>query len=131
MSTYLVDTNVLINALNGKQGHRELLRDQVAQGHRLGTCTVILAELFSGIKPADLSTIEAFASTLTWYPASPAIARRAGRLRYEYLRRGVTIGLPDLLIAATALEHGLTLLTVNRKDFPMPELALYPLEEQS
>jgi hypothetical protein len=28
---------------------------------------------------------------------------------------------------AVALTHGLTLLTDNRKDFPMPELALYAL----
>jgi predicted nucleic acid-binding protein len=33
----------------------------------------------------------------------------------------------DVTIAAVALTHGLTLLTDNRKDFPMPELALYSL----
>jgi predicted nucleic acid-binding protein len=33
----------------------------------------------------------------------------------------------DVTVAAVALTHGLTLLTDNRKDFPMPELALYSL----
>ena len=37
----------------------------------------------------------------------------------------------DMLIAATALEHSLTLVTENRKDFPMPELSLYPLPDDS
>jgi predicted nucleic acid-binding protein len=32
-----------------------------------------------------------------------------------------------MLIAATALEHGLTLITHNRKHFPMPELSFHPL----
>jgi len=35
--------------------------------------------------------------------------------------------LDDMLIAATALEHGLTLMTDNRMDFPMRELELYSL----
>jgi predicted nucleic acid-binding protein len=30
------------------------------------------------------------------------------------------------MVAATALEHGLALMTDNRKDFPIPEISLYP-----
>lgn len=41
-----------------------------------------------------------------------AIAERAGRLR-----RGSRMRTPDALIAATALEHGLALVTRNRRDF--------------
>ncbi len=126
MTTYLADTNILINALNRKRGHRELLNQFVSQGHRLGCCTVVLAELFSGIQRADLAKVEQFVSMLTWYAATPAIARRAGQLRFDYARKGVSLSLPDMLIAATALEHGLTLITENRKHFPMPELSLYP-----
>jgi predicted nucleic acid-binding protein len=127
MTTYLVDTNILINALNDKRGHRELLNQLVDRGHRLACCTVILSELFSGIKPPDLPNVEQFISLLTWYAATPAIARHAGRLRFDYARKGVALSLPDVLIAATALEHGLTLITDNRKQFPLPELSVYPL----
>ena len=127
MTTYLVDTNILINALNQKRGHRELLNQLVGQGHRLACCTVILGELFTGIKPADLGKVEQFVGLLAWYAATPAIARRAGRLRFDYARQGLSLSLLDMLIAATALEHGLTLITRNRKHFPIPELLLYPL----
>jgi len=41
-----------------------------------------------------------------------AVAERAGRIRRE-----ANVRLPDALIAATAIEHGLTLLTRNRRDF--------------
>lgn len=74
-----------------------------------------------------MSIVEAFVSILRWYPSSPDIARCGGRLRYEYAHQGVTLGLPDLLIAATALVHDLTLITANRKHFPMPELAVHSL----
>jgi predicted nucleic acid-binding protein len=32
-----------------------------------------------------------------------------------------------MMIAATALEHSLALMTGNRKDFPLPELTFDPL----
>ncbi len=126
MKIYLVDTNILINALSRKRGHRELLHQFVAQGHPLACCAVVTAELFSSIKPPDLPNVEQFVSMLTWYPATPKIARLAGRLRFDYAQEGISLSLPDTLIAATALEHGLTLITENRKHFPMPELSLYP-----
>jgi len=131
MTTYLVDTNILINALNHKRGHREVLNGLVSQGNRLACCTVILGELFTGVKPADLEKVEDFVSLLAWYTATPSIARRAGRLRFEYARKGVSLSLLDTLIAATALEHSLTLVTENQKDFPVPELSVYPLPGQS
>ena len=51
----------------------------------------------------------------------------AGEFQCDYFRKGATLNLADVTIAAVALTHGLTLLTENRKDFPMPELALCSL----
>ena len=48
-------------------------------------------------------------------------------LQNRWRKKGHTLSLPDVTIAAVALTHGLTLLTDNRKDFPMAELALYSL----
>ncbi len=42
-------------------------------------------------------------------------------------KKGRTLGVVDLIIAATALAHKLVLMTDNRKDFPMPQLTFYPL----
>lgn len=56
-----------------------------------------------------------------------AIARRAGKLKNTYARLGQTLALDDTIVAATALEHGLTLMTDNRRDFPQPDLKLYDL----
>jgi len=50
-------------------------------------------------------------------PVSPEIARRAGELRGRLAAQGSPHTQADLLIAATALVHGLTLVTRNSRDF--------------
>jgi predicted nucleic acid-binding protein len=42
--------------------------------------------------------------------------------RREYQSRGLTLELPDTVIAATAAIRNVPLATGNVKDFPMPEL---------
>jgi len=67
-------------------------------------------------------------STLVWLETSFSVARKAGELRNEWARKGKTLSLADTLIAATALHYNLTHITDNRKDFPMSELTLHPLQ---
>ena len=51
------------------------------------------------------------------YPVSAAIAMRAGVLRGQFQAQGISRSAPDMLIAATALEHQLVLATRNVRDF--------------
>ena len=69
------------------------------------------AELFAGDKE-DESAVRALLALHTEIAVDAIIAERAGRLR-----RTSTIRMPDALVAATALEHGLELMTRNRRDF--------------
>jgi len=50
-------------------------------------------------------------------PINEEIAERWGSLMTEARRVGKSLGVVDGLLAATALEHGLTLATRNIKDF--------------
>jgi len=50
-------------------------------------------------------------------PVTESIAERWGRLAAAGKRNGVTLAVVDGVLAATALEHGLTLVTRNVKDF--------------
>jgi predicted nucleic acid-binding protein len=50
-------------------------------------------------------------------PVSEAIAEQWGVLEGECQLKGLTLSAPDGLIAATALEHELTVVTRNVKDF--------------
>lgn len=51
------------------------------------------------------------------YPITEAIARRAGSMRGQLLAQGITRGTPDMLLAATAQEHQLIMVTRNVRDF--------------
>ena len=66
---------------------------------------------------------------MRYYDIVPEVARNAGRLKYEWGRRGVTLSLADSLIAAVVLHYGLLLITDNEKHFPMPEITLHRLDE--
>jgi predicted nucleic acid-binding protein len=56
---------------------------------------------------------------------TPAIARVSGELRATREARGRRVAQADMLIAATALAHGLTLATRNTKDFDGCGVALF------
>jgi Predicted nucleic acid-binding protein, contains PIN domain len=53
------------------------------------------------------------------------IADHSGRLRAKFQRSGETRSQPDMLIAATAWAHGLTLATRNTKDFKGTGIQVY------
>lgn len=53
----------------------------------------------------------------TILPIDEDVARRAGRLRGDFSLRGIVRSQADMVIAATAQAHGLTLVTRNVRDF--------------
>lgn len=124
---FLLDTTVLLDALRARENRRSLLAELVAGGHVLATAAINIGEVYAGMRRGEESRTEAFLSSLECYPLTGAIARRAGSLKSAWAQKGRTLSLADMMVAATALEHGLSLMTDNRKDFPLPELNLYPL----
>ena len=59
------------------------------------------------------------------------IAKLAGELQNRWRRKGHSLSLPDVTIAAVALARGLTLLTDNRKHFPMLHDVIVPYQKNS
>ena len=127
MATYLLDTSVIIDALNGKRGRRDLLLGLVKQGHLLACCPINVTEVYAGMRPKEEAATEAFLRTFEYYHLAWPVARLAGMLKRDYGRKGTTLTVADATIAAVALVHELTLITDNVKDFPMKDLTIYPL----
>jgi predicted nucleic acid-binding protein len=99
----LVDTDVFIDHLRGAV---ELKPGR----HRLHYSVVTRAELFAGNSATDL--VSQLLGPFRELTVDRSVAERAGRVVREFQLR-----MPDALIAATALENRLTLMTRNRKDF--------------
>ena len=127
MAVYLADTSVLIDAINRKRGRWELLRTLVEGGDTLGCSVITVTEIYAGMRPHECAATQSFLEGMELYDVDWELARYAGLLKNEWARRGQTLSVPDVLIAATALVRSLVLMTDNRKDFPMPQLILYQL----
>jgi predicted nucleic acid-binding protein len=127
MAIYLLDTSVIIDALNQKRGRWQLLASLLQAGDAFACSVVTLTEIYAGVRPQELALTEQFLEGLEHYELNSRLARDAGLLKNEWAKKGRTLGVVDLIIAATALAHNLVLMTDNHKDFPMPQLALYPL----
>ncbi len=127
MATVLLDTSVIIDAINNKKERRQLLRDLVSQGTSLACCPINITEVYAGLRPHEEASTKAFLRSLELLPMTWPIAELAGLLKRDYRKQGQTLNLGDVMIVATALHNGVALLTDNTKDFPMKDLRLYPL----
>ena len=117
----LIDTDVLIDHLRGVAVARDLLLHLLESGGPPAISAITVAEIEAGIGESERETVEVLLDRLPALALDPEIARTGGRFRREY---GASHGvlLPDALIAATAVKHGRTLYTLNRKHYPMPEV---------
>jgi predicted nucleic acid-binding protein len=104
MPGQLIDTDVLIDHFRGARAFRP-------SRVRAGYSVVTRCELFSG-RSGDEAAITAVLAAMQEYAVDRTIAERAGRLRR---RHGIRT--PDAIIAATAVEHDLMLVTRNVQDF--------------
>jgi predicted nucleic acid-binding protein len=126
-STCLLDSTVIIDAINDRNHRSQLLEGLLAEGTLLACCSINVTEVCMGMRPKEAAKTEAFLASLEFYPVTWEIAKYAGSLYREWRQKGRTLALPDLTIAAVAITNGLDLATDNPKDFPMSDLRLYPL----
>jgi tRNA(fMet)-specific endonuclease VapC len=125
---YLLDTDVLRYYLDEVENAVDLVTRLIPDGVALSIITYI--ELYQGtLQTADPTQAQdrlaSLLDTVPMLPLSPATARRCAHLREELKRsrKRVRQRALDLIIAATALEHNLMLVTHNREDFEdIPEL---------
>jgi predicted nucleic acid-binding protein len=130
MATYLLDTNIIIDALNDKKNRNRSLLSLAEQGHTLACCPINVAEVYAGMRPREEQRTAALLRSLQLYPVTFPVAELAGRLKRDYSRKGKTLSIPDTIVAAVALHHQLTLITDNAKDFPMEDLLFQTFPEK-
>jgi len=122
----LLDTSVLIDLLHHREQPAALVRDLTMRGYLLATSCVNVAELHAGMRKGEEAATEELLSGMECLPLTQKIATKAGDIKAARRLIGKTQSLDDMMIAATAIEYGYTLLTDNRKDFEIPEINLFP-----
>ncbi len=144
MTRYLVDTNVISAAAPTAAVPRsELVRWMDSHSPNLFLSPVTIAEIADGVakakregakrKAADLSAW--LRTVLHLYsdrvlPFDSQTAEIAGALSDLARGRGHAPGFPDIIIAATARRHGLTILSRNERHFaPMDAVVIDPFEQ--
>src|SRR5437588_12620242 len=114
MSILLLDTSVIIDALNGKRDRNDLLTDLAQrQGHTLACCPINVAEVYAGMRPKEEQRTTALLRSLQLFPITFPVSELAGLLKRDYQRSGASLSLTDTFIAAVAIHNNLTLLTDN------------------
>ena len=127
MAAYLLDADAVIDFINRHTPTVALVEQLILNDERLCTCEVVLAEVYAGLTQRDEERASKFLQTLDFLPGTSESAERAGRWRYQFARRGRVLPTTDALIAATAVEHNVTIVTGNVRDYLMPEVSLLPL----
>jgi len=124
----LLDSSVLIDVLRDRKSRRRMLAELTRAGHALATSSLNVAEVYAGMRRNEKARTDALLDNLECYDLTAASGKRAGTLKQQWAERGRTLTLDDTMIAAIAIDNDCTLMTDNRKDFPMPEVSLYPLD---
>ena len=117
---YLIDTDWVIHYLSDVGPVIDRVAELVPGD--LGLSIVSLAELHEGLVGSrDRQAVERrlndFLLGMTVVNLDEEVCRIFGRERSRLRAEGNLIGDLDILIGATALRHGLTLLTNNRRHF--------------
>jgi len=127
MAILLLDTTVIVDAINGRRGRVQFLDGLLAQRNLLACCSINITEVYAGVRAHEAQVTEVFLRSLKFYEVTWEIARLAGELKNEWAKKGHTIALPDVTIAAVAIANNLTLATDNQRHFPMPDLQILAL----
>ena len=129
---YLIDSDWLIDHLADIPEANDLLEDLADEGIAISVITYM--EAYQGLLRSPVAQEEldprfnALVEAIPILPLSLAVARRCAGLR-ETLRtqkKRVNARAMDLIIAATALQHDLILVTRNLDDYQdIPDLRIY------
>jgi tRNA(fMet)-specific endonuclease VapC len=131
MSRYLLDTGIAQDFINERNGVRERADDLRREGYRIGICTPVLGELWSGVEGSasrarNLHRLRHALSRLVVWPYTNEAAEQFGRVFAELRRLGRPMQQIDIMVAAIAFSLGTC--TVATGDADLTQVPGLPVE---
>lgn len=126
---YILDADWAIQALKGDTAAVNTLVQLTPHG--IGISWITVGEIYEGAfgfpdPQTHLATFREFLGPLHKLHLNDPIMEQFATIRADLRRRGQIIADFDILLAATALHHDLTVLTYNVRHFNrVPDLKLY------
>lgn len=120
---YLLDTDILIWMIRGKKKYLSWfykLKGKIT----ISISTLTIAEIYKNIYPTELIRTEQLIDDCDILDVTSSIAKQGGLYYQMYIKKLRNLHIIDCIIAATAREHELTLLTLNTRHFPMSDIRL-------
>ena len=124
MAQYLLDTITIIDHLRGDKKVNSYLEEIGNRGDIVGCCCINITETYTGMKDKEKEKTDKFIESLYYFGVTKEIAKLAGKVKQKYVKKGKTIATTDVIIAATAIEYGLILITKNVQHYPFSELEI-------
>lgn len=123
LAAWVIDSDVLIDYLRDQP---QAVRVLEGSEQPLAVSAISVAELYAGVRDGEeRHQLDLFIGAFTVLPLDRQSAQRAGLWRRQYGPSHGT-GLADALIAASVEAAGATLVTLNRRHFPMLADVLVP-----
>lgn len=120
MTKILLDTDVVINILKKKE--ETITQINVLQGCEFYICPIVIAEIYAGARPKEITQIEKLLSYFKMLEINSEIGMITGKYANEFRKAFNGISLEDFMIAGTAKYYNLPLWTYNKKHYPMKDV---------
>ena len=122
----IADTSVWIPFFNRPDSTEKIALDLLIDADEVALVVVVLAELLQGCRSqSERNSLSDALLALPYYEVTQSIWLQTGDLSATLLRRGVTLPLSDLIIAALAIEHECQAYSLDAHFKKIPGLRLY------
>ena len=119
MSNILVDTDILINFLRGREKAKDYLLS-ILEESTIYCSAITVAEIYAGMREHEKTKTTELIDSLNIVDVTRDIAGKAGEYKRKEKKR--ILELADCIIASTAFIKNAILATGNEKHYPMHDI---------
>lgn len=117
INDFLVDTSVLLTHMRVSPVKSPYIKALQIYGVPVASIMSVYEVEVGGVRAGRANEFVNLFGVIRTLPVDREVVLEAAQIHVTLLKQNLAIGLPDTLIAATALVHQLPLLTVNVKHF--------------